>query len=82
MNAPIEAKEFPLVQLANVLEPIERATGLGNAFYTDDQYYKQERDTLLGKDWVCIGFADDVKAKSFAKPVDFMGLPLLMMRNV
>ncbi|SOY44495.1 aromatic ring-hydroxylating oxygenase subunit alpha [Cupriavidus taiwanensis] len=81
MNAPAEAKQFPLVQLATVLEPIEKATGLGNEFYTDDQYYKHERDTLLGQDWVCIGFADDLKQNSFAKPVEFMGLPLLMIRN-
>jgi choline monooxygenase len=36
---------------------------------------------LMGKGWTCIGFATDLPQKSYVKPVDFMGLPLLMMRN-
>ncbi|WP_175946300.1 aromatic ring-hydroxylating dioxygenase subunit alpha [Caballeronia sp. BCC1704] len=81
MNAPAEAKHFPIIQLETVLKPIDQATGLGNKFYTDDQYFKTERDAVLGNEWVCIGFESDVSRKSSVKPIDFMGLPLLMMRN-
>jgi choline monooxygenase len=81
MNAPTEIKYFPLVQLQTVLNPIEQATGLGNEFYTNDQYFQMERDAVLSQEWVCVGFADDLKTPSSVQPVDYMGLPLLITRN-
>ncbi|CAG4894001.1 aromatic ring-hydroxylating oxygenase subunit alpha [Paraburkholderia saeva] len=81
MNAPTEIKYFPLAQLQAVLKPIDQASGLGNTFYTDDQYFKTERDAVLSQDWVCVGFADDLKQNSTVRPIDFMGLPLLITRN-
>lgn len=81
MNAPTESRNFPVFKLHDVLKPIEQATGLGNAFYTDEAYFKTERDLVLGQGWACIGFASDVGANGFVKPIDFMGLPLLLMRN-
>jgi len=81
MNAPTEPQRFPVFKLNNVLKPIEQATGLGNEFYTDETYFKTERDQVLGQGWACIGFASDVGQNGFVKPVDFMGLPLLLMRN-
>lgn len=81
MNASAETRNFPVFQLKSVLNPIEQATGLGNEFYTDDQYFKFERDRVLGQGWACIGFASDVGRNAYVKPIEFMGLPLLLMRN-
>lgn len=81
MNALTENRDFPVIQLKRVLNPIEQATGLGNAYYTDEQYFKLERDRVLGQGWACIGFASDVEQSGYVKPIEFMGLPLLLMRS-
>ncbi|SEC48416.1 choline monooxygenase [Pseudomonas jessenii] len=72
---------IPVQNLTNVLNPIEHAHGLTNEFYTEQRFFELDRDELMGKGWTCIGFATDLPQKSYVKPVDFMGLPLLMMRN-
>jgi choline monooxygenase len=68
-------------QLERVLNPIDQATGLGNQFYTEQRYFELERDQVMGKTWACVGFASDLVKNGSVKPVDFMGLPLLLMRN-
>lgn len=81
MNAPTEARYFPIFELKTVLNPIEQASGLTNEFYTNEQYFKFERDSVLGQGWSCIGFASDMAQNGFVKPVEFMGLPLLLIRD-
>jgi choline monooxygenase len=75
------ANLIPVHSLENVLAPIEHAHGLTNDFYTEQRYFEMDRDQVLGKNWACIGFASDLPTNAYVKPVDFMGLPLLMMRN-
>jgi len=72
---------LPTAQLRTILNPIHQATGLSNEFYTEQAYFEFERDQILGKTWACVGFADDLVNNGSVKPVDFMGLPLLLMRN-
>src|SRR5690606_36190342 len=74
-------QRIPVQQLESVLNPIHQATGLGNEFYTEQRYFELERDEVMGKTWACIGFASDLAQKGAVKPVDFMGLPLLLMRK-
>lgn len=81
MTQTASHRSYPVFALQNVLEPIEQATGLGNAYYTSESYYKLERDQVLGAGWACIGFVSDIAQNGYAKPVEFMGLPLLLMRN-
>jgi len=64
-----------------VLTEIQDATGMPNDTYTSKEYFRFERDNVLGKTWVCIGFSADLPANGFVKPVDFMNLPLLIIRN-
>ena len=78
-NTP--SRHIPIRKLESVLRPIEQASGLGNEFYTDQAYFELERDQVMGKTWACIGFASDLPKNGTVHPVDFMGLPLLMMRN-
>ncbi|MFD2207012.1 aromatic ring-hydroxylating oxygenase subunit alpha [Kiloniella antarctica] len=67
--------------LRAVLKPIEQAHGMPNASYADKDFFPIERDNVLGKTWACIGFASDIPSKGYAKPIDFMGLPLVVLRN-
>lgn len=68
-------------QLRAVLLPIERARGLPNVCYTDADCRIFERDAVLARTWVCIGFADDLPRPGAVLPVDFMGWPLLIARG-
>lgn len=81
MNAPLTFHRNPVQQLENVLLPIEQASGLPNAFYTEQSKFELERDQVMAKTWACVGFASDLPNKGSVNPVDFMGLPLLLMRN-
>jgi len=72
---------IPASQLDRVLAPIEEATGMPNVAYTDESYFKLERQRLMESTWICIGFASDLVKPGYVKPVRFMGLPLLMMRT-
>lgn len=67
--------------LETVLAPIHQAHGLTNEYYTEQRHFELERDQLLGRNWACVGFASDLPNNSYVKPVDFMGLPLLLIRN-
>ncbi|EKT4475834.1 aromatic ring-hydroxylating dioxygenase subunit alpha [Pseudomonas putida] len=81
MTVSTDSRLIPVHVLETVLAPIHEAHGLTNEFYTDQRYFELERDEVLGRNWACIGFASDLPTNSYVKPVDFMGLPLLMMRN-
>ena len=69
------------VSLDKILQPIEKATGLPNQAYTSDTHFEHERDEVFGKSWAGLWFASDLPKKGHAKPVDFMGLPLVIVRN-
>ncbi len=67
--------------LSTVTRPIAEATGLPNAHYTDDQVFAEERDALLFGTWAGLAVAADVPEAGDAKPLEFLGLPLLLLRD-
>lgn len=67
--------------LSGVLQPIETARGLPNAHYTDPKIFAEERDNVLFANWAGIGFATDIPDPGDVMPIDFMGMPLLIMRD-
>ncbi len=67
--------------LARVLEPVNSARGLPNAFYTDPALHEEEKKRLFAKGWPAIGFGKDVPEPGDAKPVSFLGIPLLLVRG-
>ncbi|MEP3636284.1 MAG: aromatic ring-hydroxylating dioxygenase subunit alpha [Paracoccaceae bacterium] len=67
--------------LQAVRRPIERANGLSNTHYTDESTYLEERDSLVFKNWAGLGVAADVPNTGDAKPITFMGLPLMLLRD-
>jgi choline monooxygenase len=68
-------------RLAQVQSPIGEAAGLPNLTYVDGDYFRLERDALMGRTWVGIAFTDAIPSRPFALPVEFMGLPLLVVRD-
>lgn len=71
----------PEVTLDAILQPIEKASGLPNQAYNSEIYFTHERDQVLGKSWAGLWFASDLPQKGYVKPVLFMGLPLVILRN-
>lgn len=67
--------------LNQVLSPIETANGLPNHHYTSEDTYLAERDALWFSTWAGICTASDVPEKGDAKPIDFLGVPLFVMRG-
>jgi len=67
--------------LAEVLGPIETARGLPNAHYICDDTFALERDHLLFATWAGIGFAKDTPQPGDANPIEFLGMPLVVVHG-
>lgn len=68
-------------QLAHVMEPVATARGLSNAYYTDPEIFAIEKQKVFAEGWPLIGFGKDVPEPGMAKPVNFLGVPLVMVRG-
>lgn len=75
------AAPIGLDRLSRVLLPIGAAAGLPNAAYVEESWFQYERDRLIGRTWAGLAFADSLPERPFARPVEFMGLPLLITRD-
>ncbi|WP_372612410.1 aromatic ring-hydroxylating oxygenase subunit alpha [Aquicoccus sp.] len=67
--------------LSTVIRPIANAHGLPNAHYTDPGVFAEERNALLFDEWAGLAVAADVPEPGDAKPVEFLGVPLLLLRG-
>lgn len=67
--------------LERVMMPVETARGLPNEAYTDPEIFATERALIFARSWTCIGFAKDVPEAGDLRPVEFLGRPLLLVRN-
>lgn len=67
--------------LSHVRRPVHQANGLPNAHYLDDRIYAEERDALFYDGWAGLAAEAEVKEPGDAKPIDFMGMPLLLLRD-
>ena len=65
----------------DVLQPVATAKGLPNKHYIDPGTAKIERDKVFFANWAGLAFGKDVVEPGHAKPVDFMGIPLLIVRD-
>ncbi len=64
-----------------VQRPTGEARGLPNATYTDAAFARQERDTLFANTWTCIGFRSDLPQAPGARPVELLGMPLVIVSD-
>ena len=64
-----------------VRQPIERAQGLPNAHYIDDAVFEEEKHAVLFSSWAGLAVDADVPEVGDAKPIEFLGIPLLLVRD-
>lgn len=74
LQVPVKTPEHTLGQTAD-------QRGLPNAHYVDPATHELEKQQLLFSQWTGIGFAADVPHSGDVKPIDFMGMPLLLVRD-
>ncbi|WP_299827231.1 aromatic ring-hydroxylating dioxygenase subunit alpha [uncultured Roseobacter sp.] len=67
--------------LSNVRRPIAEANGLPNAHYTDATVFEEEKHALLYDGWSGLAVAADVPEIGDAVPFNFLGMPLLLVRD-
>ena len=70
-----------LTDLSHVKEPLGTANGLPNAHYIDTKVFAEERDALIFSQWAGLAVGADVPEAGDAKPITFMGMPLLLLRD-
>ena len=73
--------EIPLTSLDSVLTSIHQAKGLPNDHYISDAVFEEEKIAILFDNWSAIGFGKDIPEGGDAKPINFVDMPLLMVRD-
>ncbi|MEM1299565.1 MAG: aromatic ring-hydroxylating dioxygenase subunit alpha [Pseudomonadota bacterium] len=74
----MSAFEFDLSQ---VTQPVSTARGLPNPFYTDPHVFEEEKKRVFFRNWAALGFISDCPEPRDAKPMTFLGQPLVMIRD-
>ena len=67
--------------LNKTLQPIDVARGLPNEHYVDQSVFDEEKQAVLFDNWVGIGISADVPNEGDVFPVEFAGMPLLVVRE-
>ncbi|MTI03541.1 aromatic ring-hydroxylating dioxygenase subunit alpha [Roseibium sp. RKSG952] len=67
--------------LSAVRKPIANALGLPNGHYTDPALHAEESQALLQEGWSGLAVTADVPEPGDAVPLEFMGIPLLLLRD-
>ena len=67
--------------LSAVRREIDKAHGLPNAHYVDPEVFRAESEVLLADRWAALSVASEVPENGDAKPLEFLGRPLLLIRS-
>lgn len=67
--------------LSDVLKNVEEAKGLPNRHYIDAETFEVEKQRVLFDNWSAIGFAKDIPEHGDANPIDFLGMPIVAVRD-
>ena len=67
--------------LTQVMSSVNTANGLPNEHYVDPLVFEQEKRSVLFANWSGVGFGKDIPEAGDAKPFDFLGMPLLAVRD-
>lgn len=73
--------EIKMNSLHNVLQPVATAKGLPNTHYIDAETSKNEREKVFFANWAAVAFGKDITEPGSALPMEFLGLPLLIVRD-
>ena len=60
---------------------METANGLPNAHYTDPKVFSEESEAVLKDTWSSLAVGSDVPEPGDAKPINFLSIPLLLLRD-
>ena len=71
----------PRPVLSQVYRPIASARGLSNGHYTNPEVHAEELKTVLAANWAGLGVASEVPEPGDACPKDFLGQPVLVIRD-
>ena len=71
----------PVTDLSNVRASVDKANGLPNAHYIDPVVHDEEKRALMFAQWAGLAVGADVPEPGDAVPIDFMGMPLLLLRD-
>ena len=67
--------------LAAVMRPVAEARGLPNRHYACANTFRAESARLLHGGWACVASGAEVPNPGDAAPIDFLGAPLLLVRD-
>ncbi len=67
--------------LAAALVAVPGGGCLPNPFYKDTSVFEDEKKRVFAPNWSCIGFGKDIPNSGDAKPITFLGIPLLLLRD-
>ncbi len=72
---------IPEAQRADVRAPIENARTLPRAAFTSADFFELEVERIFSSEWCALAMADQVEGEGDLLPIDFCGVPLLMVRG-
>lgn len=75
------AKDHATAGLTSVRRPLATANGLPNAHYIDDATFTAEARAVLHTSWAGLAVGAVVPEIGDAKPIKFLGIPLLLLRD-
>ncbi len=75
------AQDMTPTSLAAVRRPVDTANGLPNAHYIDPAMWDEEKNAVLFANWAGLAVAAEVPEPGDAKPIEFLGIPLLLLRD-
>lgn len=67
--------------LASVMTSVNVANGLPNEHYIDPGVFAEEKRSVLFANWAGVGFGKDIPEEGDARPVNFLGMPILLVRD-
>ena len=80
-NFSVTTSELSSAQCSAIHQATADAKGLPAKSYTSTEWMRSERDKVFSPTWTAIGYVHDLPLAS-ATPVDLMGLPLLMVKDL
>ena len=73
--------KLDLSNLDDVLTSTDKAKGLPNQHYVDQEVFEEEKQAILFDNWSAIGTGKDIPNPGDVKPINFVGMPLIMVRD-
>ena len=72
---------YQMDQLHAVLKPIDKAHGLPNAAYVDQNMAQMEQQKVFTKQWAALTTGKNLPKPGCVMPIDFLGTTLLVTRT-